>query len=115
MAVWIFEKLTRSRLWPFDGVDSTSLVIWVKRPPSPRRFRIGRSAGGAVQELRGRRPPGRGAPAGAPIGGKKGRAGVGWDAPRPRRPLPLDLWARPPQTLLCLLRLPPWHPLLYPL
>src|SRR2546422_3185339 len=103
MAVWIFEKLTRSRSWPFDGMDSTSLVIWVKRPPSPRRFGHGRSAGGAVQELRGRRPPGRGAPAGAPIGGAKGRAGGGGNAPRPRRPLPPHLWAGLPPPLLFLL------------
>src|SRR2546425_9289372 len=93
MAVWIFEKLTRSRSWPFDGMDSTSLVIWVKRPPSPRRFGHGRSAGGTVQELRGHRPPGRGAPAGAPIGGAKGPAGGGWEGRGRRRPLHLHLWA----------------------
>src|SRR3989441_9241028 len=103
MAVWIFEKLTRSRSWPFDGMDSTSLVIWVKRPPSPRRFGHGRSAGGAVQELRGLRPPGRGAPAGAPIGGTNGRAGVGWNARRRRRLLQLDLGAGLRELLLDLL------------
>src|SRR3989441_6450691 len=103
MAVWIFEKLTRSRSWPFDGMDSTSLVIWVKRPPAPRRFGHGRSAGGTVQELRGHRPPARGAPAGAPIGGTNGRAGVGWNARCRRRLLQLDLGAGLRELLLDLL------------
>src|SRR5437867_11804799 len=59
MAVWIFEKLTRSRPLPFVLSVWTSLFVWVKRPPSPRRPCGHPGAGGVVQPLRGVRPPPR--------------------------------------------------------